>query len=58
MSTEALAERAQDLTDIELAVLLCLVSSQHCIIQTDEEAVGTLSDELQLVRMSYMKNFT
>lgn len=50
MNAETLAERAQDLTDIELAVLLCLVSSQHCIVETNEEAVTTLSDELQLVR--------
>lgn len=49
MNVEALAERAQELTDVELAVLLGLVSGQHCVLETDEGAVDILSDELQLV---------
>jgi len=44
-----LVQKVQGLTDIELAVLLSLVASQHCIIETEEEAIDALAEELQLV---------
>lgn len=44
-----LVERVQGLTDVELAVLLSLVAGQHCIIETEEESIKALAEELQLV---------
>ncbi|MCJ1381249.1 hypothetical protein MMC17_004358 [Xylographa soralifera] len=41
--------KVQDLTDVELALLLCLVANQHCIIETTEEALDKLEDEIQLI---------
>ena len=41
--------RVQDLTDVELALLLCLVANQHCIVETTEEALEKMEDEIQLV---------
>lgn len=44
-----LVETIQELTDLELAVLLCLVADQSCIIQTEGDDLETLEQELQLV---------
>ena len=44
-----LSEKGQELTDIELAILLCLVADEHCIIQSEGEGLHKLSDEVQLV---------
>lgn len=44
--------KVQDLSDIELAVLLSLVSDQHCIIQTEETLLNAVENELQFVCMS------
>ena len=45
-------ERVQDLTDLELAALVSLVACEHCIIETTEECVEALDEELQLVWIS------
>ena len=42
-------EKVQDLTDLELAALVCLVANEHCIIETTADCLGALSEELQLV---------
>ena len=42
--------KAQDLTDIELAILLSLVADQHCIIETEHSALNSLQDEISMVR--------
>ena len=47
-----LSEKGQRLTDIELAVLLSLVASQSCIIQTEDGGVDAVKDEIQLVRVN------
>lgn len=44
-----LVERVQELTDLELAMLLSLVSGQHCIIKAEQEDLDSLEQELQLV---------
>ncbi|KAF2138766.1 uncharacterized protein K452DRAFT_255614 [Aplosporella prunicola CBS 121167] len=45
-----IAEKAQGLSDLELATLLCLVAEQHCIIQAAHpDQLGPLAQELQLV---------
>ncbi|KAK0507808.1 hypothetical protein JMJ35_009697 [Cladonia borealis] len=49
METSPLVERVQDLTDLELAILLSLVAGEHCIIQTEGSALESLEQELRLV---------
>lgn len=44
-----LVDRVHGLSDLELAVLLSLVSCEHCVIGTPENAVDVLVDELTLV---------
>jgi hypothetical protein len=48
MENEAsrLAEKAQELGDLELAVLLCLIAGEHCIIEADVEDVEQAETEL------------
>lgn len=47
---DRIADRVQALSDIELAVLLCLISEQHCIIATEKAAIDDLDQEIRLVR--------
>ena len=49
MESSPLVERVQDLTDLELAILLSLVASEHCIIHTEANALDSLENELRLV---------
>lgn len=49
MDTSGLVERVQQLTDLELAILLCLVADQNCIIQAEQDDMKSLEQELQLV---------
>jgi hypothetical protein len=46
-----LLSKVQELGDIELAALLCLIAQEHCIIETDEEELENVKQELALVRM-------
>jgi len=48
-ATRHIVEKVQDLSDIELAVLLCLVSDQHCIIETEATLFDAVEDELRIV---------
>lgn len=49
MAESALIESIQDLTDLELALLLGLTAGEHCIIQTEDEVLDPVEEELQLV---------
>lgn len=49
MADEVLLDKVQNLSDLELAALLCLTNQEHCIIDTDAEAVDDLVQELRLV---------
>lgn len=49
MKQQMIIAKVQELTDIELATLLCLIANQHCIIETEVEALDALQEELQLV---------
>jgi hypothetical protein len=49
MADEELLDKVQDLSDLELAALLCLTAQEHCIIDTEPDALGDLVLELQLV---------
>lgn len=46
---ETLLSKVQDLSDLELATLICLVAQEHCIIETEPDALDDLVRELELV---------
>jgi hypothetical protein len=50
MADETLIGRVHELSDLELATLICLVAQEHCIIDTDPVALDDLVQELELVR--------
>lgn len=49
--TSRLVNKVQELGDIELAALLCLIAQEHCIIEADEEELENVEQELGLVCM-------
>ena len=49
MDHSQLIERVQELTDLELAMLLSLLAGQHCIITAEQDDLVSLEQELQLV---------
>jgi len=49
MADEQLLSKIHDLSDVELAVLLCLVAQEHCIIDTEPGSLDELVEELELV---------
>ena len=52
-----MVEKAQGLNDNELAILLCLMAKQHCILSTSSDALDSLVEETQLVgRKSLLLN--
>jgi len=46
---DELLEKVHDLSDVELAALICLVAKEHCIIDTEPDAIDELVQELELV---------
>jgi hypothetical protein len=42
-------DKIQDLSDLELAALICLVAQEHCIIDTEPDALDDIVQELELV---------
>ncbi|TLD26810.1 hypothetical protein PspLS_05323 [Pyricularia sp. CBS 133598] len=49
MADDDLLDKVHNLSDIELAVLLCLISREHCLISTPSEALNDLVGELHLI---------
>lgn len=49
MDYSDLINRVQELSDLELAILLCLIANEPCIIETDTDSLDELEQELQLV---------
>lgn len=49
MAYESLLDKVHELSDLELATLICLVAQEHCIIDTDPGVLDDLVTELQLV---------
>ncbi|KJR81189.1 uncharacterized protein SPSK_01134 [Sporothrix schenckii 1099-18] len=47
-----IVDRVQRLSDLELAMLLSLISHEHCVIGTPETAMDSLVDELRLISRS------
>lgn len=49
MDESSLGSLAQKLSDLELALFLCLVAREHCLIETSGDGIGDLARELALV---------
>ncbi|POR39205.1 Uncharacterized protein TPAR_00596 [Tolypocladium paradoxum] len=49
MADDTLLDKVHDLSDLELAILLCLVSREHGLLSTPARAIDDLIQELQLV---------
>ncbi|KUJ22070.1 uncharacterized protein LY89DRAFT_704774 [Mollisia scopiformis] len=49
MAEESLISKVQNLSDLELAALICLVTQEHCIIDTEPDILDDLVQELELV---------
>lgn len=49
MADEILLDKVHDLSDLELAALICLVAQEHCIIDTEPSGLDDLVQELELV---------
>lgn len=47
--SDSFAEKVQALGDIELAVLICLIAEQHCIIEAGQQTVEDVQEELKMV---------
>jgi hypothetical protein len=52
MADPALLNRIHELSDLELAALICFIAREHCIIDTDPDSIYELLQELELVRHS------
>ncbi|OJD15037.1 hypothetical protein AJ78_04660 [Emergomyces pasteurianus Ep9510] len=49
MELSALHERIEDLSDLEVVVLLSLIACEHCLIDTEREVLDDLENELILI---------
>ncbi|OTA67920.1 hypothetical protein K449DRAFT_388716 [Hypoxylon sp. EC38] len=49
MADEDLLSRIHGLEDLDLAALLCLISREHCIVNTEPDELDNLVEELRLV---------
>ncbi len=49
-ATQAFLDQVDDLTDLELAVLLSLIAQHHCIVETSDHLLDDLASELALVQ--------
>lgn len=50
MDERGLQDIVQGLTDLELALFLCLAAREHCLIETTGDEIGDLATELALVQ--------
>ena len=46
---QPLIEKVHELSDLELAALICLIAQEHCIIDTEPDALDEIVEELELV---------
>lgn len=51
---DPIAIKVQALSDLELAVLICLVADQHCIIETERSFINDVEEELGMVSQTFM----
>lgn len=58
MADQELIATVQNLSDLELAALICLIAQEHCVIDTEPDALNELVEELELVRDQDMYSYT
>ena len=49
MANWDLLDLAQELSDLEVALLLCLVDNEHPLVETTDDNIGDVAKELALV---------
>lgn len=49
MSSGQVFHKVEELSDLELALLLSLVANEHCLIRSGKGFIESLGQELQLV---------
>lgn len=49
MDVSNFVDNVQDLSDLELATLLCLIAKEHCLFEIADELIDDLASELALV---------
>lgn len=49
MEYDKVFDKLEELTDLETAVLLCIVADEHCIIDTERTVIDDLESELKFV---------
>ena len=53
MSADVILDNIEELSDTEIAVLLCLIAREHCVIEGNESLLDDLAQEVGLVRNLY-----
>jgi hypothetical protein len=56
MAEKTLLDKVHDLSDLELAALICLVAQENCIIDTEPDALDDLVQELELVMFGHKQH--
>ncbi|EXJ84033.1 hypothetical protein A1O3_04700 [Capronia epimyces CBS 606.96] len=49
MEAASFVDRVEDMTDLELAMLLSLIAEHHCLIEVDDDLLNDLASELALI---------
>lgn len=57
MADDIILEKVHELSDLELAALLCLLAQEHCIIDTEPDSQDDLAQELELVNICYSVDY-
>lgn len=52
MEESNLADTARQLSDLEVALFICLAAREHCLIETASHCINDLAKELALVCLS------
>ena len=50
IDSDRLVQRIQEFTDLELAMLLCFVAGEHCIIEAEPDVKELLEIDIRCVR--------
>lgn len=58
MEAPDVADKIHELSDLELATLLCLIANEHCIITTENDNLNELEQELQLVSLLPLQTYS
>lgn len=46
---DPIARKVQMLSDLELAILICFVAEQYCIVEAEDDLTNDVAEELKLV---------